>query len=199
VDWSLTDNTAWLTEAPTSGSLGEDQCEDVTVSVNVTGMGAGDYSATITITGSDEVQVPVSLHIESAAPVGPANLSASLLDITPQQVEPGEEVTISINVANTGGETGSYNAVLYINEVVEDNQSVSVAAGASKDVIFTVTKSQAGGYDVSLAGQNGQFEVVSGGWVGGGLGTGGIIAIVVIVIAVIVVLVFIIRGRRREI
>ena len=201
LDWSLTDNTAWLTETPMSGSLGEDGCEDVTVSVDVTGMKAGDYSATITITGSGEVQVPVSLHIESPTvpiPGGPANLSASALSISPQQVQPGEEVTISINVANTGGETGSYNAVLYINEVVEDSQTMSVAAGASKNVIFTVTKSQAGVYDVSLAGQSGQFEVGGGGWVSdGGLSTGGIIAIVVVVIALIVAVIFILRGTAR--
>jgi len=200
VDWSLTDNAGWLGETPTNGSLGEGDCEDVTVSVDVTGMEAGDHSATITITGSDEVRVPVSLHIESAAPVGPANLSASSLSISPQQVQPGEEVTIAVNVANIGGETGSYDAVLYINSVVEDSQTVSVAAGASKNVIFTVSKSQAGVYDVSLAGQSGQFEVLGGGWVdGGGLGTGGIIAIVVVVIILIVALAFIIRGRRREV
>jgi hypothetical protein len=197
VDWSLTDNTAWLSETPTSGSLGEDECEDVTVSVDVTGMEAGDYSATITITGSGEVQVPVSLHIGSAAPVGPANLSASSLSISPQQIQPGEEVTISINVANTGGETGSYNAVLYINDVVEDNQTVSVAGGTSKNVIFTVSKTATGVYDVSLAGQSGQFEVVGGGGVDGGLSTGGIIAIVVVVVALIVALFFILRGRRK--
>jgi len=200
LDWSLKDNAAWLSESPTDGSLAEGECEDVTVSVDVTGMKAGDYSATITITGSDEVQVPVSLNIESAMPVGPANLSASSLSISPQQVEPGQEVTISISVANTGGETGSYDAVLYINEVVEDNQTVSVAAGTSKNVIFTVSKSQAGVYDVSLAGQTGQFEVVGGGgWFGGGgLGTGGIIAIVVVVITLIVALVLILRRTRRE-
>jgi len=200
VDWSLSDDAAWLSEAPASGSLGEDECEDVTVSVDVTGMEAGDYSATITITGSAEVQVPVSLHIESATPVGPANLSASSLSISPQQVQPGEEVTISINVANTGGETGSYDAILYINEVVEYSQSVSVPGGTSKNVIFTVSKSKAGVYDVSVAGQSGQFEVVGGGWFGGGgLGTGGIIAIVVVVIILIVAVVLILRGRRREI
>jgi len=193
VDWSLTENTAWLSETPTSGSLGEDECEDITVSVDVTGMEAGDYSATITITGSGEVQVPVSLHIE------PAKLSASSLSILPQQVEPGEEVTISINVANTGGETGSYNAVLYINGVVEDNQTVSLAGGTSKNVIFTVTKSQPGVYDVSLAGQSGQFEVVGGGgWFGDGLSTGGIIAIVVAVIVLVVAIFFILRRTRRE-
>jgi len=199
LDWSLTDNAGWLSEAPTSGSLDADECEDVTVSVDVTGMEVGDYSATITITGSDEVQVPVNLHIESAAPVEPANLSASSLSISPQQVEPGEEVTISINVANIGGETGSYNAILYINEVVEDNQTVSVAAGTSKNVIFTVSKSKAGVYDVSVTGQSGQFEVVSDDWVdGGGLGTGGIIAIVVAVIVLIVALFFILRRTRGE-
>jgi hypothetical protein len=106
-------------------------------------------------------------------------------------------VTISINVANTGGETGSYNAVLYINDVVEDNQTVSVAGGTSKNVIFTVSKTATGVYDVSLAGQSGQFEVVGGGGVDGGLSTGGIIAIVVVVVALIVALFFILRGRRK--
>jgi hypothetical protein len=199
LDWSLTDNAGWLSEAPTSGSLDEDQCEDVTVSVDVTGMEVGDYSATITITGSAEVEVAVNLHIESAAPVEPANLSVSSVSISPQQVKPDQEVTISINVANTGGETGSYNAVLYINSVVEDSQSVSVAPGMTKNVIFTVSKSDAGVYDVSLAEQSGQFEVVSTGWFGGGLGTGGIVAIVVIVIALILALVFVLRRARRAV
>jgi len=201
LDWELTDSAGWLIGSPTSGSLDEDECEDVTVSVDVAGMEAGDYTATITISGSDEEKVPVSLHIVSAMPempVGPASVSASGLSITPQQVQPGRDVTISVNVANTGGATGSYNAVLYINGVVEDSQSVSVAGGASKNVIFTVSKTKAGVYDVSLAGQNGQFEVVGGGgWFGGGLGTGGIIAIVVVVIVLIVAVIFILRGTAR--
>jgi hypothetical protein len=202
LNWSVSDNKGWLGESPTSGNLAEDGCEDVKVSVDVAGMPAGDYSATITFTGSPQQEVPVSLHIESAMmeiPGGPAALSASGLSISPQQVEPGQDVTISINVANTGGKIGSYNAVLYINSVVEDSQTVSVAAGASKNVIFTVSKSQTGVYDVSLAGQSGQFQVVGGGgWFGGGgLGTGGIIAIVVVVIILIVAVVFILRGTAR--
>jgi len=69
----------------------------------------------------------------------------------------------------------------------------------TKNVVFTVTKSDAGVYDVSIAGQSGQFEVVSAGWFGGGLGTGGIVAVVVIVIALIVALVFILRRTRRAV
>ena len=202
LNWSLNDTADWLSENPTSGSLGADECEDVTVSVDAGGMEAGDYSATITITGSPTVTVPVSLHIVSAMPelpVAPASLSASGLHISPQQVKPGQEVTISINVANTGGETGSYNAILYINGAVEDSQTVSVAPGMTKNVIFTVTKSDAGVYDVLIAGQSGQFTVVHTGWFGGGLGTGGIVAIVVIVIVLIVALVFVLRGTRRAV
>lgn len=201
LNWELTDNAAWLGESLMSdSSTGVDDKTSVTVSVDASGMAAGDYSATITITGSPTVTVPVTLNIVSAMPelpVAPAQLSASGLSISPQQVQPGLDVTISINVANTGGETGSYNAVLYINGVVEDSQSVSVAGGTSKNVIFTVTKSKAGVYDVSVAGQNGQFEVVGGGWFAGGLGTGGIIAIVVVVIVLIAALVFILRGTTR--
>jgi len=199
LDWSLTDTAAWLSETPTSDILAKGVCANVTVSVDVTGMEAGDYSTTITITGSPEVVVAVNLHIESTAPVEPANLSVSSVSISPPQVKPGEEVTISINVANSGGETGSYNAVLYINGAVEDSQSVSVAPGTTESVIFTVSKSDAGVYDVLIAGQSGQFEVVSTGWFGGGLGTGGIVAIVVIVIAIIVVLVLVLRRARRAI
>ena len=202
LDWELTDDAAWLSATPTSGSLGADDCEDVTVSVDASGLAAGDYSATITITGSPTKTVPVNLHIVSAMPelpVAPASLSASGLSISPQQVKPDQEVTISINVANRGGETGSYNAVLYINSVVEDSQSVSVAPGMTKNVIFMVSKSDAGVYDVLIAGQSGQFEVVSTGWFGGGLGTGGIVAIVVIVIVLIVALFFVLRGTRREV
>ena len=202
LNWTLSDTAGWLSETPKSDTLAEGVCENVTVSVDVTGMKAGDYSATIIITGSLELEVPVTLHIKSvmpAMPVAPAKVSASGLSISPQQVKPGEEVTISINVANSGGETGSYNAVLYINGAVETSQSVSVAPGMTKNVIFKVTKSDAGVYDVSIAGQNGQFTVVHTGWFGGGLGTGGIVAIVVIVIVLIVALFFVLRGTRREV
>jgi hypothetical protein len=216
LNWNMTDDETWLDESPTKGnSTGVGDKTSVNVSVDVSGMEAGDYSATITITdplASNSPQtVSVSLAIAAAEEVevpeeeelpevilGPAQVSASGLSITPQQVQPGLDVTISVNVANTGGETGSYNAVLYINGAVEDSQSVSVAAGASKNVIFTVSKSKAGVYDVSLAGQSGQFEVVGGGgWFGGGLGTGGIIAIVVVVIVLIVAVIFILRGTAR--
>ena len=70
-DWYLSDDAAWLSEIPTSGSS-KGEHDTAAVLVDIAGMSAGDYSANITITSpgaSNSPQVvPVSLHISSAAP-----------------------------------------------------------------------------------------------------------------------------------
>jgi len=79
--WSVSDNANWLSESPTTGSsTGEP--DTVTVSVDVAGMSAGDYSASITIMADEAINsprtVPVSLHISPPAPeisFSPASLS----------------------------------------------------------------------------------------------------------------------------
>jgi len=66
LNWTLSDDADWLSEDPTSGSSAGEH-DNVTVSVDITGMSAGDYSANITITamGANNTPqvVPVSLHI----------------------------------------------------------------------------------------------------------------------------------------
>jgi hypothetical protein len=136
---------------------------------------------------------------------GPARFSAAYLNISPEQVLPDQQVEISINIANHGGETGSHSVVLYINGNVEKSSIVGVSPGATQRVVFTVSRTLPGTYKVSVEGQEGQFTVVAGeaaaqpgifGIFGtGGLGTGGIIAIIVVVIVLALGLVF---GLRRE-
>ena len=68
ISWTLSDNATWLSENPTSGnSTSADDKTVVTVSVNTTGMSAGDYPANINITAAGAINspwpVPVSLHI----------------------------------------------------------------------------------------------------------------------------------------
>jgi len=66
LNWSLSDDASWLSESPTSGN-----CTNVhssaAVSVNTSGMSAGDYSANITIESPEARNspqiVPVGLHI----------------------------------------------------------------------------------------------------------------------------------------
>ncbi|MBA7504694.1 hypothetical protein ES706_03348 [subsurface metagenome] len=71
ISWTLSDDAEWLSENPTSGSSTGEH-DTATVSVGITGMSAGDYSASITITApgasNSPRTVPVSLHISSPAP-----------------------------------------------------------------------------------------------------------------------------------
>ena len=180
-------------------------------------------SADADYNGSDALDVNVTnfddelLYIAAGAAGGggaaprapePASFSASYLQISPQQVNPNQPVTISINIANIGGEGGSHTVTLYINGNAEQSQTVSLAPGAAKNVVFTVTRAAPGTYIVTVEGQSGQFVVVAGGAGGGGgilggggaggaggLGTGGLIAIVVVVLALIVGLIFLRRSR----
>jgi hypothetical protein len=62
LDWSVTDDSAWLVLNPTSGtSSGE--TDTVTVSVSASGMEAGNYSATITITAPDAANTPLTIPV----------------------------------------------------------------------------------------------------------------------------------------
>ena len=90
----------------------------------------------------------------------PAVFSLSNLTIEPAEVAPNETVTISVSVANTGGSQGSHDVVLYINGVEEETKSVTLSAGDSTNVTFSVTKGDTGTYSVTIEGLSGSFTVV---------------------------------------
>ncbi|MBA7601441.1 hypothetical protein ES703_08514 [subsurface metagenome] len=87
-----------------------------------------------------------------------AIFTSSALSISPSEVNIGETVTISVLVANTGTAAGDYVVMLKINDVAEAIKKVTVAAGASKEVIFTTSK-DAGSYSVDVNGLSGSFTV----------------------------------------
>jgi len=91
----------------------------------------------------------------------PAAFSVSNLSIQPLEVQPQEAVNITLSVANTGGTEGSYSAVLKINGIKEAEKSVTVAAGKSQSVSFSVTREEAGSYSVDVSGLTGSFKVVA--------------------------------------
>ena len=93
---------------------------------------------------------------------GPAAFSLSSLTISPSEIVLGESVTISVEVTNTGEEAGNYEVILKIDGVVEASEEVSVAAGASQQVIFTVSKDVAKTYSVDINGLSGIFVVDEG-------------------------------------
>jgi len=96
-----------------------------------------------------------------ALPPAPATFSLSNLSIQPAEVQPEELVTITVSVVNTGGMEGSCTVVLKIKGVKEAEKSVTVAAGDSRSVSFTVSKEGTGSYSVVVGELSGSFTVVA--------------------------------------
>jgi len=79
--------------------------------------------------------------------------------VVPAEVEPGEAVTLTIEVANTGGMEGDYSLVLEVNGEYEESVDVTIAAGETASVSFTLSKEQPGTYTVSVNGITAGYEV----------------------------------------
>jgi len=193
LSWSVTDDADWLSENPTSGSsTGEHDA--VVVSVNTTGMSDGDYSASIIIAAPEASNSPqtvaVSLYIGKTSPPSPAQFTITSLDVTPQQVPPGQPVTITAHVANTGGTEGSYTVNLTVNGQVEQTKTVTLAPEAVEAVSFTVTKETPGSYSISIGDLTKEFTVAAPSWLGRYWWT------IVVGIVVVVLLAYFLRRRR---
>jgi len=103
-------------------------------------------------------------HFTSFAVIGPVKPPAFILSslaISPTVVTPDEKVNISLSVANTGGKSGSYPVTLKINRLKEAEKSITVEAGSSETVTFSVTRSELGRYTVDVDGLRASFTVVA--------------------------------------
>jgi uncharacterized membrane protein len=74
-------------------------------------------------------------------------------------VKPGEQVTITVTIANSGGTESSYNAVLKINDVDEAQKQVTLGPKGKQEITFTTSQETAGSYDVNVGDTSGSFEV----------------------------------------
>jgi hypothetical protein len=81
--------------------------------------------------------------------------------IVPGQVEPGEEVTIAVELINIGSIEGSQIVELKIDGKAEETRTIILRSGASTLVTFVVTKDIPGTYQVSLDGLSGEFIVTT--------------------------------------
>jgi parallel beta-helix repeat protein len=96
----------------------------------------------------------------TAAPA-PAAFTVSSLTISPSQVSAGQEVSISITVKNTGDLAGTYTVTLQVNGIVESTENVTLAGGATKLVVFTVTRNAEGTYSIGVGVLTGTFVVTT--------------------------------------
>jgi hypothetical protein len=111
-------------------------------------------------------QLDVTANIEGPPPETtqapqpkPAAFSLSSLTISPNEVAIGGSVTISVSVANTGEQAGSYSLTLKVDGAVEATKDVTVNAAASQNVTFATAKDLPGSHSVDINGLTGTFVV----------------------------------------
>lgn len=95
-------------------------------------------------------------------PPAPAAFKITKLLITPIEAKPGENVTITAEVTNTGGSEGSYTVELKVNQVAVARQTVTILAGLSKAVTFTIARDAIGTYQVTVNSISKEFVVKPG-------------------------------------
>ena len=105
----------------------------------------------------------VPTPVQVPTPTGEAASAAFQIDglsIYPAQVYPGGQVVILAKVTNKGGIKGEYIGGLEINNTLEEEKRVILAAGADKTLNFSTFRFEPGTYTVVLGGLKGQFEVL---------------------------------------
>jgi len=101
-------------------------------------------------------------YLSAPPPPPPGEIQVSALDISPsREVVQGKSVTISVNATNTGGTDATTTLILKLNNVNEASEAVSLNAGESTTVSWTVSKDE-GTYAVTVGDLSDSFSVVSG-------------------------------------
>tara|TARA_Y100000590_G_scaffold326196_1_gene370178 strand:- start:2905 stop:5616 length:2712 start_codon:yes stop_codon:yes gene_type:complete len=119
------------------------------------------FSYKPTTVGSYEVDIlGLKSKFEVRRALTPAKFGYGGLVITPVKIQPGGEVTISIDVANSGGQSGSVKVGLRINGIEEEAKNVKVAGLSSEPVKFLVIRNEPGVYMVQAGDKQGTFEVL---------------------------------------
>ena len=72
------------------------------------------------------------------------------LNITPPKVATGEKATVEVEIINSNAKVDTYNVPLMVNGVADDRKSITLAPGATELVTFTLARSQAGTYRISV-------------------------------------------------
>lgn len=134
-------------------------------SVTLDGGGFTTTSFVVVKTTDGEYAVEVdgisdSYKVVSPPPPPPPDFHVSNLRVTPPEVEPGDNVFITVNVSNTGGQIGDYNVTLFLDGEERGSKTVTLDTGESGDVSFTITSEEIGEHTVVIDTESGSFTVV---------------------------------------
>ena len=158
LNYTVSDNAAWLSVSPASGTAPG----TVSVSVNVAGLAAGTYSGSVTVTSSGATGSPATIPVTFTVDPPPSlSVTPSSLSFT-GSVGGANPAAKTLSVANTGGGTLNYTtsddaswlAVTPASGTAPGTLSVSVnTAGLAQGTYngaVTVTASGAGGSPATI-------------------------------------------------
>lgn len=105
--------------------------------------------------------VVVSITIIIIIPPGPKTPTFIVenLDVSPREVDPGENVYILIDIANTTNIDGIGVVELRINGILEQTARVVLKGQEKKTVTFTIVKNDPGTYSIEVDGEVDTFKV----------------------------------------
>ena len=97
----------------------------------------------------------------TAAPSKLTSFEVANLTINPFEARLNQPVAISVGVANLGDTSGSYSLSFKINDAVVETKELTISANESQQVMFSVTESIVGSYNVTVGNLSGIFSVAS--------------------------------------
>jgi hypothetical protein len=120
------------------------------------------FTVTKTTTGSYAVKVgDLTGRFTVMKPPTPAAFTFTGLVMSPADVTPGAEVTVSMTVKNTGEQSGTYSAELKLDGTTKETKTGTLAGGASTTVTFKVSSQTEGTHTVQVGTQTGSFTVTT--------------------------------------
>jgi len=133
LSYTISDNRSWLSISPSSGTSTGEQ-DTITVNYSTSGLVAGTYSGTITVTDANATNSPQTISVNVTVNPQPSIISVNTGSLSPACTEGSDASSQTFRIWNLGGGTLSYS--------ISDNRnwlSVSPSSGTSTGEQDTIT------------------------------------------------------------
>jgi hypothetical protein len=117
LSWSSSDNATWASVSPTTGGITDSA--QISVSVNATGLAAGTYTGTVTVSvkKGGNISVPVTLTVASGSTTSSPTLSGSSGTMPTLSWNPSTSTNLAGYKVYVGTSSGAYSSSVDVGNV----------------------------------------------------------------------------------
>jgi uncharacterized cupredoxin-like copper-binding protein len=90
------------------------------------------------------------LPLPACQSVSTNNFDVMSLDVTPNKVIENDKFTVTATISNTSKDFAAYTVPVWVDGIVADKTTIMLEAGKSKEVQFTLSKPEAGTYEIII-------------------------------------------------